>query len=366
MPQPVLLTPEALRAAFATPDAISETATALSDHSANAGTLVFVGTGGLMAASKAIATFAGWNIPGLELAGQSDRPRTRFIENADPATLQRTLFGSPENTASGGATSDTVSKAKGARLDLRTTRFVVHAADDEPPETDWIVQAILAAYAAAGMPSDFAARHLLAMGASSQRQSSAHQTALQLRLASLGIVFAAPSSVPALPSALAPFAAAAATVARARGLDPYALVTGGEVGFEAALQDAKSGRNVASVKGLLTVSDRLTGLAEWWLAAVPSYPQVTGVAPRDLERIEQLRATDALALVRPGPLVELSVAPNTARCLKARDALLTDWLAQRAARRLETVDLQLPALDAESLGRTMGRLLVHAIRARQV
>jgi glucose-6-phosphate isomerase len=120
-----------LRIAEETAD-ISEAEAALARLSASATTIVFFGTGGSGLGGQTLAQFAGWNIPGAADERQRGRPRTRFYDNLDPLTLERSL----------------------ATLDLASTRFVVTSKSGNTPET--LVQAIvmLQAVKAAGLARD--------------------------------------------------------------------------------------------------------------------------------------------------------------------------------------------------------------------
>lgn len=82
--------------------------------------IIFFGTGGSALGGQTLAQLAGWNIPGQAMQGQRKRPRTRFYDNLDPATLQ-------------GGLSD---------LDLANTRFVVTSKSGGTAET--LAQAIAA------------------------------------------------------------------------------------------------------------------------------------------------------------------------------------------------------------------------------
>lgn len=93
---------------------------AMSELMAGASAIVFFGTGGSSLGGQTLAQLAGWNIPGAADEAQKLRPRTRFYDNLDPDTLERSL----------------------ASLDLATTRFVVTSKSGNTPET--LVQAIAA------------------------------------------------------------------------------------------------------------------------------------------------------------------------------------------------------------------------------
>ena len=119
---PLLLVPEE------TAD-IDQTAAALAKLSEGAKTIVFFGTGGSSLGGQTLAQLAGWNIPGGADAAQKQRPRTRFYDNLDPATLEAGLAG----------------------LDLAMTRFVVTSKSGNTPETLVQVIAALDAFAKAGL-----------------------------------------------------------------------------------------------------------------------------------------------------------------------------------------------------------------------
>ncbi len=104
---------------------------ALARLSQGAGTIVFFGIGGSSLGGQTLAQLGGWHIPGMADAAQKKRPRTRFYDNLDPATLQATL----------------------ASLDLASTRFVVISKSGGTSET--LVQALaaLAAVKQAGLES---------------------------------------------------------------------------------------------------------------------------------------------------------------------------------------------------------------------
>ncbi|MEQ1614172.1 MAG: glucose-6-phosphate isomerase [Hyphomicrobiaceae bacterium] len=93
---------------------------ALEKLSDGARTLIFFGTGGSGLGGQTLAQLAGWNIAGGVDEAQKKRPRMRFYDNLDPATLQAAL----------------------ASLDLASSRFVVISKSGNTPET--LVQAIAA------------------------------------------------------------------------------------------------------------------------------------------------------------------------------------------------------------------------------
>jgi glucose-6-phosphate isomerase len=108
---------------------IADAEVALAKLSEGAKTLVFFGTGGSSLGGETLAQLAGWNISGVALPGQRNRPRTRFYANLDGGTLQSVL----------------------ESLDLATSRFIVTSKSGGTAET--LAQAIttLTAVKAAGL-----------------------------------------------------------------------------------------------------------------------------------------------------------------------------------------------------------------------
>ena len=99
---------------------IEEAEAALKRLSKGARLIIFFGTGGSGLGGQTLAQVAGWNIPGGGDAYQRKRPRTRFFDNLDGATLT-------------GALGD---------LDFARTRFVVTSKSGGTAET--LAQAIAA------------------------------------------------------------------------------------------------------------------------------------------------------------------------------------------------------------------------------
>ncbi|MEQ1648656.1 MAG: glucose-6-phosphate isomerase [Hyphomicrobiaceae bacterium] len=93
---------------------------ALAKLSEGAKTLVFFGTGGSSLGGQTLAQMSGWNIPGGASSDQRKRPRTRFYDNLDGATMSGAL----------------------ASLDLASTRFIVTSKSGSTVET--LAQAIAA------------------------------------------------------------------------------------------------------------------------------------------------------------------------------------------------------------------------------
>jgi len=108
---------------------IADAEAALKQLSENAKTLVFFGTGGSSLGGETLAQLAGWNISGVALPGQRDRPRTRFYGNLDGGTLQSVL----------------------ETLDLASSRFIVTSKSGGTAETLAQAIATLTAVKAAGL-----------------------------------------------------------------------------------------------------------------------------------------------------------------------------------------------------------------------
>lgn len=108
---------------------IDAAAAALARLSRDARIICFFGTGGSGLGGQTLAQLAGWNIPGGAAPEQMKRPRTRFYDNLDGATLAGSL----------------------AQLNLATTRFVLTSKSGGTSETLAQGIAALQAVKAAGL-----------------------------------------------------------------------------------------------------------------------------------------------------------------------------------------------------------------------
>ncbi len=108
---------------------VDEAQAALAKLSKGAKIICFFGTGGSGLGGQTLAQLAGWNIPGAADEAQMQRPRTRFYDNLDGATLAGAL----------------------ASLNLETTRFVVTSKSGGTAETLAQAIAALSAVKAAGL-----------------------------------------------------------------------------------------------------------------------------------------------------------------------------------------------------------------------
>ena len=113
-------------------DDISEAKAALDRLCEGGETVVFFGTGGSSLGGQALAQLGGWLIPGEFREGQLSRPRTRFYDNLDARTLERTL----------------------ASLKLDRARFVVISKSGNTAETLVQFLAAIQAVKAAGLVAE--------------------------------------------------------------------------------------------------------------------------------------------------------------------------------------------------------------------
>lgn len=95
-------------------------------------TVIFLGTGGSSLGGQTLAQLAGWNIPGDAGPEKRKGPRTRFYDNLDARTLERSL----------------------ASLDIERSRFVVISKSGGTPETLAQLVAALGAVKKRGLETD--------------------------------------------------------------------------------------------------------------------------------------------------------------------------------------------------------------------
>ncbi len=232
---------------------IDRATAALAKLSEGAKTIVFFGTGGSSLGGQTLAQLAGWNIPGGADAAQKKRPRTRFYDNLDPATLEAGLAG----------------------LDLPTTRFVVTSKSGNTPET--LVQAIAAldAFAKAGLKDRISASFLgVTEPATAGRKNGLRQLFEGMSIpllehhTGIGGRYSALTNVGLLP-------------ALARGLDVHAIRRGAKMvadglrarplpmayppALGAALAVGLSKSRGIRVQVMMPYSDRLGRLAHWFV-----------------------------------------------------------------------------------------------------
>ena len=95
-------------------------------------TVIFLGTGGSSLGGQTLAQLAGWNIPGDAGPERRKGPRTRFYDNLDARTLERSL----------------------ASLDIEHSRFVVISKSGGTPEPLVQLVAALGAVKKKGLDGD--------------------------------------------------------------------------------------------------------------------------------------------------------------------------------------------------------------------
>ena len=120
-----------LQIARATAD-IEEAEAAYKKLVRGAETVIFLGTGGSSLGGQTLAQLAGWNIPGDAGPERRKGPRTRFYDNLDARTLERSL----------------------ASLDIEHSRFVVISKSGGTPETLVQMVAALGAVKKRGLEGD--------------------------------------------------------------------------------------------------------------------------------------------------------------------------------------------------------------------
>jgi glucose-6-phosphate isomerase len=240
-----------LRIAEDTAD-IAAAEAALARLSEGAKTIVFFGTGGSALGGQTLAQLGGWNIPGAASDTQRGRPRTRFYDNLDPATMAGAL----------------------STLDLATTRFIVTSKSGGTVETLSQMIVTLSAVKAAGLEAHIPRLFLgLTEPAVTGRANGLRALCASLSIPMLnhhmgiGGRFSALTNVGLLP-------------AMARGLDVRKLRGGARAVVDAMLASddpracapaegaaiayALNAYNGVAVHVLMPYSDRLGKFSEWF------------------------------------------------------------------------------------------------------
>jgi glucose-6-phosphate isomerase len=356
-------------------DDVAQARTALDALGAGARTIVFFGTGGSGLGGQTLAQIAGWNIPGGADARQKKRPRTRFYDNLDGATL-------------GGALSD---------LDLATTRFVVTSKSGGTAETLAQAIAALSAVRAAGLEARIPALFLgITEPAVPGRANGLRALFESLRIplldhhTGIGGRFSCLTNVGLLP-------------AMARGLDPAAL-RGGAAEIVDELRQARDPRDfapavgaatavaLAKEKGIRTVvmmpyADRLGRLSHWfvqlWAESLGKGGEgtspIAAMGPLDQHSQLQLYMDGPreiyLTIVRvatrgAGPVIDpgmarLAGAPFMAGrtigdVVDAQARAVPDALA-KAGRPVRTIDIE--TLDERAAGQILMHFMIETILA---
>lgn len=202
---------------------IADAEAALARLSDGAKTLVFFGTGGSGLGGETLAQLAGWNISGVALPGQRNRPRTRFYANLDGGTLQSVL----------------------ESLDLPTTRFIVTSKSGGTAETLAQAIAALTAVKAAGLEAEIPKMFLGITEPDKSGKSNGLRTLFSKfaipmieHHTGIGGRFSCLTNVGLMP-------------AIARGLDPRAIRAGAKSVIDSLLS-AKSAKDFAPAVGAAT------------------------------------------------------------------------------------------------------------------
>ncbi|MFT3732049.1 MAG: glucose-6-phosphate isomerase [Hyphomicrobium sp.] len=354
---------------------ISDAETALAKLSEGAKTLVFFGTGGSSLGGETLAQFAGWNISGVSLPGQSNRPRTRFYANLDGGTLQSVL----------------------ESLDLPSTRFIVTSKSGGTAETLAQAIATLTAVKAAGLEAQIPKLFL----GITEPDKPGKSNGLRTLFAKFGIPmlehhtgiggrFSCLTNVGLMP-------------AIARGLDARAIRAGAKSVIDALLA-AKSAKDFAPAVGAATAialskekgigtlvmmpyADRLGRLSAWFVQLWAESLGKNGEGTTPIGALGPLDQHSQLQLFMDGPrdhyLTILRVAsegtgpsidPELARIagaamlgghtigdiVSAQSHALPEALAQ-AGRPVRTIDIA--KLDEKTIGALLMHFMIETILA---
>jgi len=232
---------------------IVEARRALERLSQGARTLIFFGTGGSSLAGQTLAQLAGWNIPGSAVESQRGRPRTRFYDNLDPVTLERSL----------------------ATLDMATCRFVLISKSGGTPETLVQAAAAVSAIRRAGL-GERIGEFILGI---TEPAAPGSANPLRKLLSSLGAPML--EHHPGIGGRFSGLTNVGLVPAMARGLDPLAIRAGAADVIDALLaapspEACPPALGAAAIIGLarhrgirtlvmMPYADRLGRFAHWWV-----------------------------------------------------------------------------------------------------
>ncbi|MGD9803025.1 MAG: glucose-6-phosphate isomerase [Hyphomicrobiaceae bacterium] len=277
-----------LRVPEATAD-IADAEAAMAALSEGARTIVFLGTGGSSLGGQALAQLNGWNLPGGADEGQRGRPRTRFYDNLDAVTLERSLAG----------------------LDLESTRFVVISKSGGTPETLAQAVAALAAVKSAGLGSRIG-RHFLALA---DPTTGGKVSGLRKLAADFGIPVL--DHEPGIGGRFSVLTNVGLLPAIARGLDVRALRRGARTVVEGLLK-AKSAAELAPAVGaamavgllrergikvsvMMPYADRLGRFSNWYVQLWAESLGKEGAGTTPLACLGPLDQHSQLQLFMDGP-----------------------------------------------------------------
>jgi glucose-6-phosphate isomerase len=344
-----------------------------------AGAIIFFGIGGSSLGGQTLAQLGGWNIPGTADEAQKQRPRTRFYDNLDGATLASAL---------------------GSFDDLASARFVVISKSGGTPET--LVQALaaLAAVKAAGLAKRIPDMFLGITEPSVEGRANGLRTLFEQHAIPLldhhpgiGGRFSALTNVGLLP-AIARGLDARAVRAGARSVVDALLAAQGAAGFAPA-EGAAVAVGLARDKGIrvqvmMPYSDRLGRFSHWfaqlWAESLGKGGQGTApiacLGPVDQHSQLQLFMDGPhehlITVVRAptagtGPRIDAALAEaaglsylagRTAGDLVAAQAEAVPQALARAGRPVRAFDLA--HLDEASLGALMMHMMLETILAARL
>ncbi len=349
--------------------------TALDKLARGARTIVFFGTGGSGLGGQTLAQLAGWNIPGGATPDQKKRPRTRFYDNLDGATLAGAL----------------------AELDFANTRFVVTSKSGGTAETLAQVIVTLSAVKAAGLEARIPELFLgITEPAAPGKANGLRALFESLRIplldhhTGIGGRFSCLTNVGLLP-------------AMARGLDAD-KIRRGAADIVDALLTAKSARDFAPALGAATAialdksrgirtvvmmpyADRLGRLSHWfvqlWAESLGKGGEgtspIAAMGPLDQHSQLQLYMDGPreiyLTLIRTatggqGPRIDAEMARMAGAAFMAGRAIgdVVDAQARavpealaKAGRPVRTFDI--PALDERAIGQVLMHFMIETILA---
>ncbi|HRD75019.1 MAG TPA: glucose-6-phosphate isomerase [Hyphomicrobiaceae bacterium] len=359
-------------------DDIAEARTALERLTRGARTLIFFGTGGSSLAGQTLAQLAGWNIPGSAVESQRGRPRTRFYDNLDPVTLERSL----------------------ATLDMATCRFVLISKSGGTPETLVQAAAAVSAIRRAGL-GERIGEFILGI---TEPAAPGSANPLRKLLSSLGAPML--EHHPGIGGRFSGLTNVGLVPAMARGLDPLAIRAGAADVIDALLaapspEACPPALGAAAIIGLarhrgirtlvmMPYADRLGRFAHWWvqlwaeslgkgghgstahacLGPLDQHSQLQLFmdGPRD-HVVTVLRSP----LAGTGPRVEADLAQaagvdylagRTVGDLVAAQTSAIPEALRRAGRPVRTFDLA--ALDEATLGALMMHMMLETILAARL
>lgn len=342
---------------------------------ADARTIVFLGTGGSSLGGQTLAQLNGWNIPGAADASQKRRPRTRFYDNLDAATLGAML----------------------STIDLAATRFVVISKSGGTPETLTQAVAALAAVREAGYGNQIP-RQFLAVSDPAAAGKTNH-------LRALAAAFAIPvlDHPPGIGGRFSCLSVVGLLPAIARGLDVRAVRRGAKAVVDRLAATDKATEFAPAVGALTAVAlasecgikvsvmlpyaDRLARFAHWYVQLWAESLGKGGHGTTPIACLGPLDQHSQLQLFMDGPKEHLitvlrtpgaGVGPKLPADLARRagigfmaDRTVGDLVAAqaeavpaalaKAGRPVRTIDLD--RLDEQSLGALMMHMMLETILA---